>query len=101
MARKRVPHLWASVLLIAVGLAPHFALAGDTETKDELIKLRKEVAAAEMNGDAAKLDALFADEYTHLHADGRMDSKAEYLNRFKSGSRKYQLYELSDIDVRL
>ena len=102
----------AAVLGVEMGVAllmPDLALAqdakpgagGDKAAEQELIKLRRQIADAEMHGDATVLDRLFADEYTHLHSDGRMDSKAEYLKRFTSGSRKYQLYELEDIQVRL
>ena len=80
---------------------PHAVSAADKATEQELIKLRKQIAEAELEGDAATLDRLYADEYMHLHADGRLDSKAEYLKRFTSGSRKYQLNDVQDIQVRL
>jgi ketosteroid isomerase-like protein len=81
--------------------SPRAATASDKASEQELIKLRKQIAEAELKGDAATLDRLYADEYTHLHSDGRLDSKAEYLKRFTSGSRKYQLNEVQDIQVRL
>ncbi len=76
-------------------------VAQDKNIEQQLIQLRKDVAAAEMRGDSATLDNLFSEEYTHLHSDGRLENKAEYLKRFKSGSRQYQLYDLEDIQVRL
>jgi ketosteroid isomerase-like protein len=76
-------------------------LSVDNAAEQQIIRLRKELAAAELRGDVSFLQDLFADEYTHLHADGRLETKTEYLNRFKSGSRKYQLNEVQDIQVRL
>ena len=45
---------------------------------------------AMIDADLATLDALFADELSYAHSSGARDTKAEYLEKIRSGYYVYQ-----------
>lgn len=58
--------------------------------------------AAMMVGDVAALDALLDDELTYVHSNGLVQTKADYLESFRRGLRKYESIGRDEvkIDVR-
>jgi uncharacterized protein (TIGR02246 family) len=56
---------------------------------------------AVVNGDATKLGALFSDDLVIVHSDGRMDTKANFLDAISSGRLKMTSYVRTDVQVRI
>jgi ketosteroid isomerase-like protein len=57
--------------------------------------------AATMSGDADALDQLLADGYTYTHATtGVADTREVWLESFRTGGRRYQVYEIADLSLR-
>ena len=67
---------------------------------EQVIKLNEQLMAAEVQPDVAFVDGILADDYTHTHANGILQSKAEFMEGLKTGSHGYALLDLSDVHAR-
>ena len=67
---------------------------------EQVIKLNEQLMAAEVRPDVAFIDGVLAADYTHTHANGIKQSKAEFMEGLKSGSHGYALLDLSDVHAR-
>lgn len=91
---KRIFITCLSVVCLA---APAFA--GSVE--EEIIALDKQWGEAAAKGDAAVLNKLLADDLHHVHATGRIEGKAEYVDSLESGMRKHDPIVPMKIKVRV
>ena len=48
-----------------------------------------------------ELDKLLNDKYIHIHGTALVESKAQFLEAFKNGSRKYDPIKIEDMKVRI
>ena len=54
---------------------------------------------ATIAGNVAKLDPLLSNGLIYAHADGRVQTKAEFLAAVKSAKFKYEAYDYDDVKV--
>jgi ketosteroid isomerase-like protein len=59
------------------------------------------VKAAVSQADIAGLEQLLNDKYMHIHATALVESKAQFLEAFKNGSRKYDPIKIEEANVRV
>ena len=96
------PVLFAVCLLIA-------ALAwarGDyqkprRDAEEQVKKLSDQVTAAELKGDTGFMEKYFADDYTAIHNDGKLSTKAQEIENFKSGAFKLESDDLRERKIRV
>lgn len=69
--------------------------------EDAIKETEKEWAAAVVKKDFAVLDRVFADDLTYTHSDGRLDTKASFIEALRSGKQTYSAAEHVSIDLRL
>jgi ketosteroid isomerase-like protein len=55
---------------------------------------------AMVENDLEHLAALLAEDLVYVHTDGTVESKAEFLERLRSGSLRYRSIEPTDVRVR-
>jgi|SRR5271165_7413686 len=67
---------------------------------EQVIKLNEQLMAAEVQPDVAFVESILADDYSHTHASGIVQSKAEFVEGLKSASHGYALLDLSDVHAR-
>jgi len=67
---------------------------------EQVIKLNEQLMAAEVQPDVTFVDSVLADDYTHTHANGIRQSRAEFMEGLKNGSHGYGLLDLSDVRAR-
>ena len=65
-----------------------------------VLKINEECNAAELKGDVAKMDICETEDFTHIHANGMVEHKAEYLKGVGSGAHKFLALDLSDVHAR-
>jgi ketosteroid isomerase-like protein len=83
------------------GTAPRPQSGGaNSKTDEEVLKVNAECNAAELRGDVTAMDACETDDFTHTHASGQVEHKAEYLKGVGSGAHKFLTLDLSDLHVR-
>lgn len=91
-------------LLIAVFLLPGFLQveASEQAPKDsEVVNTAKSWAALVAAADVTRLETLLQKDYRHTHGTGRVEDKAQFLEALRSGSRKYERCEMTELDVIL
>ena len=70
------------------------------EADQEILKINAECNDAELRGDVAAMDNCETPDFTHTHANGMVEHKAEYLKGVGSGAHKFLALDLSDVHVR-
>jgi len=73
---------------------------GKAEADQEVLKMNAECNDAELRGDVAAMDNCETPDFTHIHANGMVEHKAEYLKGVGSGAHKFLALDLSDVHVR-
>lgn len=87
--------MWAFILAASTAAA----FAQDTSLQ-ELKKLDADWNVLRLKGDARALGALLADDWMLTHSDGRVQSKADYLQELATKSRTNSQIENVDVQVR-
>jgi uncharacterized protein (TIGR02246 family) len=90
-----------AVALLAAGQTVYPAASDETSAKAEVLRADADYRQAVLDGDAAKLSMLFADDILIVHSDGDTDNKVNFLNAISSGRLKMLSYERSDVQVRM
>ena len=94
-AERMVRMLLAAFLMSAVPLFAHADEARD------LLRVDASWNELRLAGDARKLDALLADDWLLTHSDGRVQTKAEYLQELSSRRRSNQAITNEDVKTRM
>ena len=71
----------------------------DEAIREEILALEKQRCNALTSGDVDALGALVADDLVHVHGDGRLEGKADYLNGVKN-KYKFHKIERGDLSIR-
>ena len=66
----------------------------------EVLKMNEECNTAELKADVAKMDSCETGDFDHIHANGMVEHKAEFLKGVGSGAHKFLALDLSDVHVR-
>ena len=74
--------------------------SSDANSDHEVLKLNADCNAAELRGDVQAISDCETSDFTHTHASGKVEPKAEYLKGIESGSHKFLTLDLSDVQVR-
>jgi len=82
--------------LVASGLM----LGQERNAEQEVRTVLKQVTEAAVKGDTAALDKALADDFRRIQSDGRVLTRAQVLEGFKSGNMKFDLFDESDIKMR-
>ena len=86
----RTTRAWAAI--------PAADAKGDAD--QEVLKMNAECNDAELRADVAAMDNCETPDFTHIHANGEVEHKAEYLKGVGSGAHKFLALDLSDVQVR-
>lgn len=68
-------------------------------TDAEILALEEARYAAMLRADIAALDHLLDSQLTYTDSSGRVDTKAQYLDTFRAGLRKYKTIERRNVRV--
>ena len=112
MSQKRV--LLCAFSCALVVLAAGFPFAGQAgralaamppadakaDADQEVLKVNAECNDAELRGDVSAMGNCETEDFTHTHANGMVEHKAEYLKGVGSGAHKFLALDLSDVHVR-
>lgn len=71
-----------------------------TVAEQEVLKMNEECNAAELKADVTKMDSCETADFEHIHANGMVENKAEFLKGVGSGAHKFLALDLSDVHVR-
>ena len=72
-----------------------------TFSESDALNMAQEWASLVSQANVAELEKLLNDRYMHIHATALVESKAQFLEAFKNGSRKYDPIKLEEVTVRV
>lgn len=76
------------------------ALAQSQSTSAEILAIEKSRTVALVQSDLNTVDKMLADDLTYVHASGKIDSKASYLDALRSGDLRYLSWEPKELHAR-
>jgi ketosteroid isomerase-like protein len=68
--------------------------------KQEILRQEQKRVEALISADVAALDGLIADDLVHIHADGKIDGKADYLHGV-ANKYKFHAVERGELRIRI
>jgi len=89
------------IALLGVSAPDQDLAAGSAASQAVVLAAEQRRGRALVAGDVEALDALLADDLVYTHSNGRVDSKATYLEPLRSGRTRYTSFEPADLSVRL
>jgi ketosteroid isomerase-like protein len=92
------------ILLVAVFSGNALAQAEQRQTSGaqrEVIKTDNEIRKAIVAADTTALDRLLADEWTVTHTNGKQQTKAQFLEAFRSGRVRFERMDLDDVKIQV
>lgn len=98
-----IKRLSVLAIVCAMGFVPARSFGQafkDADREQAVLKAQSELFTAQVQGDMAAMDRLFIEDYTHTHASGLVQSKAEFTKPFKPGVQRYTSFEVVDSKVR-
>jgi ketosteroid isomerase-like protein len=69
--------------------------------KSDALKIGQEWASLVGNGNVTGLEKLLSDNYMHIHATALVESKSQFVDALRNGSRKYDPIIFEEVTVRV
>lgn len=104
-SRRLVSAVLSGALAVAFGAAIEqgsvraWRISGPPE--QQLIKMNEGLVAAEVRRDFNALNEMFAADYVHVHTNGWVESRADFLKDFETGKRIYHSVDLENVQVKV
>jgi hypothetical protein len=97
MKWQRIALVLTILSLLTVPLA--WSQGGNAE--QQIKTLGEQLNAAILKADTNSLEKLLADDYTGVRGDGSVLTKAQEIEKYKSGAIKYETNEIKDLKIRV
>ncbi len=95
------------LLLLVVVLGCAFTLNAQSnssptsDVRQEVKALQAELVQAILKGDTSVMEKYYSDDYIAIHGDGKVTTKAEEIDNFKSGTTKYESIIIREAKMRV
>jgi hypothetical protein len=96
MKWQRIALMLTILSLLVVPLA--WSQGGNAE--QQVKKVADEINTAMLKADTNSLEKLLADDFTAVHSDGTLFTKAQEIEYVKSGVLKYEAVDVKDLKIR-
>ena len=90
-----------AVVCLSIVAALAFGISAQSTDEAAIRTLEEKWDAANLKGDAATLDTIFADTFIMTGDDGKVRTKAEVIGELKAGNIKYQAAKTEELKVIL
>ena len=70
-------------------------------TETEAQKMALKWAELVSQGNVSELEKLLNDDYMHIHGTALVETKAQFLEAFNNGSRKYDPIKIEEMEIRV
>ena len=71
------------------------------QTQQEIKTLQGEVIQAILKSDTNVMEKYYSDDYVAIHGDGKLTTKAQEMENFKSGVTKYDYITVREAKIRI
>lgn len=99
-----VRKLLASILLVMIMSLSAVAAQDNMPaafTESAALNMAQRWASLVSQADILGLEKLLNERYVHIHGTALVESKSQFLEAFRNGSRKYDLITIEDVHVRV
>ncbi len=86
---------------LALGQGEKIGKARGGNVEEQIKALSDKVVQAELKSDTNLIEKYLADDCTIIHGDGRLFTKAEEIESFKSGALKYEVIDVREKKIRI
>lgn len=94
-----------SVLILTALLGVASAVEKSPEitnfSEADALRTTQEWASLVSQANVSELEKILNEKYMHIHGTALVESKVQFLEAFKNGSRKYDPIKIEDINVRI
>lgn len=97
MKWNRIVVVFTILSLLVVPLA--WSQGGNAE--QQIKTIGEQLSAAMLKADTDAMDTILADNYTGVRGDGSVLTKAQEIEKYKSGAIKYETNEIKDLKIRV
>ena len=73
----------------------------DAFSESEAMNIAQQWASLASEADIAGLEKLLNENYMHIHATSLVESKSQFIEAFKNGSRKYDPIKIEEVKARI
>ena len=73
----------------------------DTFGESDALDAARQWASLVSQADIVGLERFLDDKYMHIHATALVESKAQFIEAFKNGSRKYDPIKIEEVKARI
>lgn len=87
------------LLLVLITSLTRLIAAESPLTESEAMVTAQNWAGCVKAADLGALETLLSPDYLHTHGTGKVETKTQFLETLRSGSRKYERCEMSDLRV--
>lgn len=103
--RKLVLSLFVTSTILIAGQRDRAAAqttdAAVPNTQQEIKSLQGVILQAILKGDTGVMEKYYADDYIAIHGDGKLTTKAQEIENFKSGVTKYDSITVREAKIRI
>ncbi|MBC7798689.1 MAG: nuclear transport factor 2 family protein [Pyrinomonadaceae bacterium] len=94
------------VIILAVSMFAIFARAqvnykNDEKIKEKITRLRRQVVEAIEKRDRRTLEDIYAEDFSHTHASGKVDDRKTRIETFVSGDKTFETARADDLKLGL
>ncbi len=101
MGTKVLVVLFIVSCVFGVVAGSHGQSAGTSPLEEsEALSIAKKWAELVSQANVDELEKLLSDKYVHIHATALVESRAQFLEAFKNGTRKYAPITLEELNFR-
>ncbi len=102
--RKSILRMWPAVAVVlcmcAMASTRFWVVKADDDRQQVMAAEQARVAALD-SSDVQALEKIMADDVTYVHASGKVDTKASYLEAIRSGTLHYISWVAKNLQVRV
>jgi ketosteroid isomerase-like protein len=100
-----VPSLGLTLMLLAAGhtctAEVRTAETAAENARQEVKTLQGQLIQAILKSDTSVLEKYYADDYVAIHGDGKLTTKAQEIENFKTGTTKYDSIAVREAKIRV
>jgi len=97
---KRVQQIALVLITLSLLVVP-MAWSQGGNAEQQIKTLGEQLNAANLKGDTSFLEKVLADDYTGVRGDGSVLTKAQEIEKYKSGAIKYETNDVQDLKIRV
>jgi ketosteroid isomerase-like protein len=88
-----------ALAMLTIYLGAPLALGQGGTVEQKMTALNDQVKEANLKGDVSFFEKYYADDVVIVHSDGKISTKAQELDSWKSGAIKYETFDVRELKI--